>query len=103
MAQLQNKLCMCVANNFKLLIWHFYLLYCTRVETRSGHPGHPGQLGHILYRLNGSDPLYKISGSDPDSTLYHITVLLMASGSGDDEIVFSNLVIDGDRIRKKGA
>ena len=38
----------------------------TRVETRSGHPG------HILSRSSGPDPLYKISGSDPDSTMYHM-------------------------------
>ena len=43
-----------------------------RVETGSGHPGYPGQPGHVLSRSSGSDPLYKISGCDPDSVLNHV-------------------------------
>ena len=45
---------------------------CIRVETGSGHPGYPGQLGHVLSRSSGSDPVYKISGSDLDSALNHM-------------------------------
>ena len=40
-----------------------------RVETGSGHPGHPG---HIFSGSSRSDPDYKISGSDPDAALYHV-------------------------------
>ena len=43
-----------------------------RVETGFGHPGYPGQLGHVMYRSSGFDLVYKISGYDPDSALDHI-------------------------------
>ena len=52
--------CMCVC---------MCVYMCIRVETGSGHLGHPG---HILSGSSVSDPLYKLSGSDPDSSLYHV-------------------------------
>ena len=44
----------------------------TRVETRLGHLGYPGQPDQVLSGSSGSDPVYKISGSDPDSILNHM-------------------------------
>ena len=44
----------------------------TRVETRSGHLGYPGQPGHVLSWSSRSDPVYEISGSDLDSILNHM-------------------------------
>ena len=38
-----------------------------RAEIALGHPGNPGQLGHILPGSTRPDLLYKISGSDQDS------------------------------------
>ena len=34
--------------------------------------GHLGQVGHILSRSSGSDPVYEISESDPNFTLNHM-------------------------------
>ena len=45
------------------------IMFGSRVETGSGHPGQPG---HVLSGSSGSDPVYKISGSDPDSLLDHV-------------------------------
>ena len=58
-------------------IWLMFNLHCyfvashhpTWVETRSGHLG---QLGHVLSRSSGPDPVNKISRSDPDSALNHM-------------------------------
>ena len=32
---------------------------CNRVDTGSGHPGHPGQMGHVLDGSTGSDLDYE--------------------------------------------
>ena len=48
----------------EILLKYFAGMIISRVETGSGHPGHPG---HVLPGSTGSDLLYKISGSDPDS------------------------------------
>ena len=50
----------CVCSLVYFVITLLKIMVGGRVETRSGHPGHPG---HIF---SGSDPLYKVSGSDPD-------------------------------------
>ena len=47
-------------------------MVANRVVTRSGHPGYPGQPGHILSGSSMSDPVYKISRYDPDYALNHM-------------------------------
>ena len=44
-----------------VLVESDFTIICTytRVETRLGHPGHPGQMGHVLCRSTGSDPDYE--------------------------------------------
>ena len=50
-------------------------IHYTRVETRSGQPGYPGQLGHVLSGSSGYDSIHKISRSDPDSKSNELSIL----------------------------
>ena len=50
-------------------------IHYTRVETRSGQPGYPGQLGHVLSGSSGYDSIHKISMSDPDSKSNELSIL----------------------------
>ena len=50
-----------------------------RVETGSGDPGYPGELGNFLSRSSRSDLTYEISGYDPDSVLHQSAVILASS------------------------
>ena len=58
-----------------------------RVETQSGHPGHPGQLGHVLSRSSGSNLVYKLSSFNLGSHVY-----IMVSGHQSKELS----VVEGD-------